>query len=319
MPDLIAYIQLFFGQGYLNSANVFLQLFYGISTADDRGDGPVIQYPGKGKSGHTTTVLLGSFLEAGNRLKVARQPVAVGVILSLALVAEPSVLRRRPVRVMFPAKQTARHRIVNTHAHSLTSAERQQLILNTPGNQIVRWLNAIKTGQIFVIAYPQCFAELPGEVVRAPDIAYFPLEFDILKGVTPDIIHISGDVYAIAYAGDGDDGFLKTVEITSSGSITDTVIDTLEFDILKGKTPSIINVSGDVYAIAYAGDGDDGFLKTVEITSSGNITDTVIDTLEFDILKGATPDIISISGDIYAIAYAGDGDLGWVAVLCGLC
>ena len=140
------------------------------------------------------------------------------------------------------------------------------------------------------------------------------LEFDTLKGKTPDIIPISGDIYAIAYAGDGDDGFLKTVQIASSGNITDTVIDTLEFDILKGMTPDIIRVSGDVYAIAYAGDGDDGFLTTVKINPNGNIPEQ-IDTLEFDILKGKTPNIIPISGDIYAIAYAGDGDDGFLTTV----
>ena len=138
------------------------------------------------------------------------------------------------------------------------------------------------------------------------------LEFDTEQGLTAKIIPVSGDVYAIAYGGDGDDGFLKTVEILSSGNITDTLIDTLEFDTLKGKTPDIIAIAGDVYAIAYAGDGDDGFLKTVEILSSGNITDTLIDTLEFDTLKGKTPDIIPVSGDIFAIAYAGDGDDGFL-------
>ena len=138
------------------------------------------------------------------------------------------------------------------------------------------------------------------------------LEFDALKGKTPDIIPISGDVYAIAYAGDGDDGFLKTVEIAADGQITDAVIDTLEFDTQKGKTPNIIPVSGDVYAIAYAGDGDDGFLKTVEIAANGQITHAVIDTLEFDTQKGKTPNIIPVSGDVYAIAYAGDGDDGFL-------
>ncbi len=96
-------------------------------------------------------------------------------------------------------------------------------------------------------------------------------EFDILKGKTPNIVPISGDVYAIAYAGDGDDGFLKTVTIAANGQITDTVIDTLEFDTLKGNTPNIVPISGNVYAIAYAGDGDDGFLKTIVITASGQI------------------------------------------------
>lgn len=136
------------------------------------------------------------------------------------------------------------------------------------------------------------------------------VEFDNAKGKTPNIIHISGNVYAIAYAGDGDDGWLITGTITAAGQITDTLIDSLEFDPVKGKTPNIIPISGNVYAIAYAGDLDDGFLITVTIAPDGQITDTVIDTLEFDTSQGKTPNIIPISGDVYAIAYAGNADAG---------
>ena len=122
-------------------------------------------------------------------------------------------------------------------------------------------------------------------------------------------------MYAIAYAGNADAGSLKTVTIATDGQITDPVIDTLEFDSTKGKTPNIIPISGNVYAIAYAGNGDDGFLITVTIATDGQITDTLIDTLEFDTVKGKTPSIIPISGDVYAIAYAGDGDDGFLKTL----
>ena len=137
------------------------------------------------------------------------------------------------------------------------------------------------------------------------------LEFDSGTGKNPNIIAISGNVFAIAYTSDGDDGFLKTVEIASNGQIT-SIIDTLEFDNAKGKTANIISISGTVYAIAYAGDSDDGFLKTVEINTSGQITNSVIDTLEFDTLKGKEPSIVPVAGNIYAIAYAGFGDDGFL-------
>ncbi len=141
------------------------------------------------------------------------------------------------------------------------------------------------------------------------------VEFDNAKGKTPNIIHISGNVYAIAYAGDGDDGWLITGTITAAGQITDTLIDSLEFDPAQGKAPNIIPISGDVYAIAYAGNADAGSLKTVTIATDGQITDPVIDTLEFDSAKGKTPNIIPVSGDVYAIAYAGNGDDGFLKTL----
>ncbi|MFC2025457.1 hypothetical protein ACFLTG_03505 [Chloroflexota bacterium] len=141
------------------------------------------------------------------------------------------------------------------------------------------------------------------------------LEFDPDGIAQPDLIHVSGNISAIAYEGNGGDGFLKTVEIASSGNITDTVIDTLEFDTLDGHEVDIIHVSGDIFAIAYRGNGGDGFLKTVEIASSGQITDTVIDTLEFDTGDGDSPDTVHVSGDIFAIAYTGSGTDGYVTTV----
>ncbi len=102
------------------------------------------------------------------------------------------------------------------------------------------------------------------------------------------------------------------MEIDTDGQITNSVIDTLEFDTSDGYEPKIISVGGDVFAIAYRGPNDDGFLKTVSIASDGQITDTVIDTLEFDTSDGFEPDIISVSGDIYGIAYRGANSDGFL-------
>jgi hypothetical protein len=150
---------------------------------------------------------------------------------------------------------------------------------------------------------------------RVVDSFEFTFEYDTDKGKYPSIIHITGDIYAIAYSGDGDDGYLKTVEINPSGTITQSVIDVLIFDIDKGLYPKITQISGNVYCIAYTGDGDDGTLKTVRIDATGDILDTVLDTYEYDTDKGKYPSIIHITGDIYAIAYSGDSDDGYIITL----
>lgn len=173
---------------------------------------------------------------------------------------------------------------------------------------------------IYAIAYSQC-PESGGDLGllktvkisnngQINDTIVDSLTFDPENGKTPDIIHVSGDVYAIAYSGDGDCGLLKTINITSDGQIGDPVLDSLEFDALKGKTPDIIKIAGDIYAIAYSGDGDVGFLKTVNISSDGQIGDSVLDSLEYDSVKGIDPIIVNIAGDVYAVAYSGDADVG---------
>jgi hypothetical protein len=140
------------------------------------------------------------------------------------------------------------------------------------------------------------------------------LEFDNRDGVRPNIINVSGDIFAIAYQGRDADGWLKTVQIASDGQIG-SIIDSLEFDTSRGSEPNIINVSGDIFAIAYRGPGGDGWLKTVQIASDGQITNTVIDSFEFDTADGYEPTIVNVSGDIYAIAYRGTGADGWLVTV----
>jgi|GEM_PF-1326087 len=137
-------------------------------------------------------------------------------------------------------------------------------------------------------------------------------EFDAADGAKPCIIHISGTVYAIAYTGSGRDGWLKTVNIAADGTITQSTISSYEFDTGTGFEPRIIHISGNVYAIAYRGPGNDGFLKTVTIAANGVITQATISTYEFDASNCVEPDIIHISGDVYAVAYTGPGSDGFL-------
>ncbi|GAJ16267.1 unnamed protein product, partial [marine sediment metagenome] len=130
------------------------------------------------------------------------------------------------------------------------------------------------------------------------------LEFDPVAGYYSDIIHVAGNIYAIAYTDSDDHGWLKTVSIAGNGSIG-AVIDSLEFDPVWGYLPVIIHIAGNVYAIAYeGGPGYNGWLKTVSIAGNGSIG-AVIDSLEFDPAVGSYPDIIHIAGGVYAIAYTG--------------
>jgi hypothetical protein len=137
-------------------------------------------------------------------------------------------------------------------------------------------------------------------------------DFENAYCYTPNIIHISGNIYAIAYEGPASDGFLRTVEIAPDGNITNSAIDTLEFDTSDCYTPDISHVSGNIYAIAYRGPSNDGFLKTVTIAANGDIGNSVIDTLEYDTSDCYEPDIIYVSGNYYAIAYRGPSNDGFL-------
>ena len=96
----------------------------------------------------------------------------------------------------------------------------------------------------------------------------------------------------IAYQGSGDDGFIQTVDVDSEGNISIAGTYESEHDTSKGEEHTVMYVTSTIYAIAYAGSGNDGFIKTVNIASNGSIGNT-IDILEFDITNGDDADIIS--------------------------
>lgn len=129
------------------------------------------------------------------------------------------------------------------------------------------------------------------------------LEFDTSTGYYPKVISVGTDIYAITYRGSGNDGFIKTINISSNGIITDSIIDTFEFDTSIANYPSIVQVGVDIYAIAYRGAGSDGFIKTVSIDSNGSIGNTVVDSLEFASQNILWPRIVAIQGETYAIVY----------------
>jgi len=136
------------------------------------------------------------------------------------------------------------------------------------------------------------------------------LEYDEDQGENPDIFHVSGNTYAIAYCGPDNDGYIKTFSITSDGQITDTPLDTMEFEGTDCYNPDIINIAGNYYAIVYEGPGSEGFVKTVQIYPNGEIADTVVDSLEFDTSNCYEPDLVHVAGNYYAIAYHGSSDHG---------
>lgn len=138
------------------------------------------------------------------------------------------------------------------------------------------------------------------------------LEFDTTQALYAQIIHLQGDVYAIAYQGSGGDGYLATVQIDQNGIIANSILDVYEFDQSNGRFPDLIKISNTVVAIAYRGDGADGYLITIPVSLAGTITSNRIGTFEFDTRAGDTPDIIGISDDVYAIAYKGPGNDGWI-------
>lgn len=140
------------------------------------------------------------------------------------------------------------------------------------------------------------------------------LEFDTSNGADPQIIHVAGDIFAIAYTGPSNDGFLKTVAVDRAGGIAAAVTATLEFDGGQGERPQIVLLGGNIYVISYVGPSDAGWIATVSIDPDGTIS-SVIDSLAFDATLGRDSSLIRISSTVVAVVYEGPGTDGFLKTI----
>lgn len=137
----------------------------------------------------------------------------------------------------------------------------------------------------------------------------------------PEIIHVSDDLYLVSYYIDPQgNGYFSTIEIAENGTITKPAIGFSQFgnDIFE---PDIIHINDNISAVIYRDSSkpENGIIKTIEITDSGQTIDFVNiadNSFEFD--EGSAcfePDIINVAGNTYAIAYRSDNDLGVIATI----
>jgi len=140
-----------------------------------------------------------------------------------------------------------------------------------------------------------------------------------------DLVYVSSNpsdesnIYAIAYRGVIDNGYITTIEVKNNGSITNNTIDNLKFDpSIYGGQPNIIATNfPNIFAVAYLGPKQAGYLTTIKIFNNGSILNNTIDTIQFtregkDSNLELEPAIIHIEGDIYGIAYKGHAGQGFL-------
>lgn len=141
-------------------------------------------------------------------------------------------------------------------------------------------------------------------------VTYLPTPF-----LEPEIIHVTGNIYAIVYKGADDDGFVLTISIDIDGDIGGAIIDTLEFETDFCEEPWIVHVTGAIFAICYKDANSDGWLKTVSIDALGDIGAAVIDSFEFDGDQGTYSHMIRVSGNAFSIVYCGPAADGWMKTI----
>lgn len=122
------------------------------------------------------------------------------------------------------------------------------------------------------------------------------------------LVIIDSTHLALAYGGDGSDGFITTFELDGSYNITE--LNTLEHDTINGLYNSLALINPTHLILAYAGDGNDGFIKTFSIDGSYDITE--IDSLEHDTVTAIDNSLIKIDDTHFMLAYGGSGSDGFI-------
>ena len=132
------------------------------------------------------------------------------------------------------------------------------------------------------------------------------LEHDTSKGWNNSLVKVDSDTVALAYTDVWGDGIIKTFTISSDGT-TITQVESLEHDTVYNADNSLVHVDSDIFALAYNGPDQDGFISTFSIDSDGDITaiktQSEGNNFEYDDRYGYHNSLVKVDSDTVLLAY----------------
>ncbi len=132
------------------------------------------------------------------------------------------------------------------------------------------------------------------------------LEFDLLNGLEPALVHMSGTKYLCAYRGDNDDGFACILTVNPvDWSVSAASF--LEYDTKSGITPALARIDDTHFLCAYQGDKGDGWSHVLYETTPGELTAGPSE--EFDTADCVYPVLSQIDAEHYLCAYAQESSM----------
>ena len=143
------------------------------------------------------------------------------------------------------------------------------------------------------------------------------LEHDTNQATYNSLVKVTQETFALAYAGNGDDGFIKTFTINSDGTSGAVIgsklteVTELEHNTSDGTHNSLVKVDDDTVALAYASTSDVGNIATFTITSDGATITEVYD-VEHDSSQAKSNSLIKMDDETFALAYMGEDDDGFI-------
>ena len=141
-------------------------------------------------------------------------------------------------------------------------------------------------------------------------------EHNTAYGVYNSLVQVDTNTYALAYAGNGSDGYMQTFTIPTHGR-TITKVATLEHDVTIGTHNSLCKVDADTYLLAFYGyRGNNtygGYLRTFTIPADGSSI-TAVATHRFvnGSNVGQYNSVIQLDADTYVLATMGAGSDGFI-------
>ncbi len=144
-----------------------------------------------------------------------------------------------------------------------------------------------------------------GAITETPSDTYV---YDTTASGYTDIVHVSGTVYALVYAGVDTDGFIQTINIYDNGTIGDANLSWWEFETDYCEGPDLLKDSGTTYLISfrnYSGATSHGKLSTLLIANDGTINQSLEGNITIDETRFTAQSMIEVANDYYLVSYEG--------------
>jgi Concanavalin A-like lectin/glucanases superfamily len=171
------------------------------------------------------------------------------------------------------------------------------------------------TGEVYALAYRNAsnkgiiktfYLTSTGEIIYTGQ----KVVFDTISGYEPCMVQISRKVFTVVYRNNLNKGIVKTLNISSNGSIVLTG-KTMIFEPVKCFSPYIVHGVDDIFIIAYATsatvESAKGNIVTLIIETGGSINPINNPQKQFDLVACGYPIIIEVTDELYAISYTGHG------------
>ena len=117
----------------------------------------------------------------------------------------------------------------------------------------------------------------------------------------PTFAHVSGNIYAVAYEGPGNNGWINTFSVSDDGKTINSIRQ-YEFDNDHGQYISMMKISPNIFLLSYKGKSQTGWLKTIRISNSGTSI-AEVDRLNHDLGRVYDGSLVRVDWNTYLLAY----------------